>query len=284
MVDPLVENPDCEQASNDEGSRHALSRYPINLLVGIRRLTKALGDWIRPKPTRNYPEALGAYKKSPDFHAATQQRREKISELQLYELYRDYIKHEDALLSSRLSSFLAMNTFLIGASVIILGGIAQVLSKADISPERAAVLATFGAIINTLVAGFGSWSAGLTRISLMAATEALAILRDKGNYRLRSGITRGDLPYLTNARGLAESERKKLDKGTGIMRGIPGGMRWMWLALLVMPWPVVVAAVLGSSKCPGWRVQPEYLDSSSASYLKRALCAAPVKEQTSESP
>jgi hypothetical protein len=222
------------------------------------------------------PEALEAYKNYLPFEHidTTPTEPDKFSELRLFELYRDYMKHEDSLLTSRLGTFLTMNTFMIGASVVILGGILQLLTKSDLQPERMALLVAIGTFVHSMIAVIGGRSAELTRISINAATQSLAFLRDKGNHRLRAAITRGDLPYLTNGRGLSKSEREKLDRGSGIMRGIPAMMKWMWILFGLIPAPIVVAVFYAQAECPRWNASPPTPGSNVASYWNRVLCTS----------
>lgn len=175
-----------------------------------------------------------------------------LTDLEVFTIFRDYIKHEDGLLSSRLSSFLAMNTFLIGASALVLGGMLQLLAKESIFSVRTITIVSFAAFLHSVIAVIGLISAMLTATSIHAATDALAILRDKGNSRLRNAIRRGDIPFLTNARGLTAKERGKLDRGTGIMRWIPSIMQIMWVILGLIPLAVIALVYLANRGVVEW--------------------------------
>ena len=166
------------------------------------------------------------------------------SDLDIYNVYRDYIKHEDSLLGSRLSSFLTMNSFMIGASVIILGSMIGALSRLKLDSDRLLILVCLGTVIHTILAVTGRESAKLTATSIQAATDALAKLRDHGNERLEAGIARKDFPPVTNARLLTDAEKGLLDTGTGIMRGIPLQMATIWLLIGIMPFLMLVLVVM----------------------------------------
>lgn len=161
--------------------------------------------------------------------------KQPLSELEIYNVYRDYIKHEDGLMNARLSSFLTMNSFLIGLSVLILGGMLNILIKGSPHPERLLPLMILGTLLHTVLAWIGRDAANLTESSIQAATDSLKILRDDGNRKLASAIERGQLPYLTDARELDPGEKKKLETGSGIMRGFPRHMKHFWLFLAVTP-------------------------------------------------
>jgi len=90
--------------------------------------------------------------------------------------------------------------------------------------------------MHTLLATMAIRASTLTRRSLQAASNSLNHLRDKGNYKLREAIRRGDLPFLTNGRGLTAEQRATYDYGSGIMDGIPllMGHVWWWLAVLAL--------------------------------------------------
>lgn len=197
-------------------------------------------------------EALQAVRINEDF---SKLKPESITELQLYNVYRDYMIHEDGLLGSRLGSFLTMNSFLIGASALVLGGIVQVLLRDDLQPKRVAIVTGLALAVHSMLCRIGHIAAKLTAISIHAATLSLAAMRDNGNYRLRHAISRGDLPFLTNGRGLSRKERGDLDRGSDIMRGIPDMMRGMWFLIGIVPVLIYLGALLAVNR--GWYVWPK---------------------------
>jgi|GEM_PF-3149010 hypothetical protein len=157
-----------------------------------------------------------------------------LSDLEIYNVFRDYIKHEDGLMNTRLSSFLSMNSFLIGFSVLILGGMLSAASRMSVDAKLLALLA-LGTLVHSILAYIGYDAARLTRSSIQAATDSLKILREKGNARLAAPIANGDFPHLTDARELSRREKAALEKGSGIMRGFPRHMQRMWFIMGITP-------------------------------------------------
>ncbi|NIJ64393.1 hypothetical protein FHR20_001324 [Sphingomonas leidyi] len=157
-----------------------------------------------------------------------------LSDLEIYNVFRDYIKHEDGLMNTRLSSFLSMNSFLIGFSVLVLGGMLSAASRMRPDTKLLALLA-LGTLVHAILAYIGYDAARLTRSSIQAATDSLKILREKGNIRLAAPIARGDFPHLTDARELSDREKAALERGSGIMRGFPRHMQRMWFIMGTTP-------------------------------------------------
>lgn len=74
-------------------------------------------------------------------------------------------------MNTRLSSFLSMNSFLIGFSVLILGGMLSAASRMSVDAKLLALLA-LGTLVHSILAYIGYDAARLTRSSIQAATDS----------------------------------------------------------------------------------------------------------------
>ena len=279
----LGRSPGAFSKHGPEHAKHRLAWDPLRRPgePHLRFLPKRVAEGIRKQLRKHfifrefrnadYPGALWAYVPGIEERRFSQE----LSESKVFEFYRDYMKHEDSLLGSRLNSYLTMNTFLIGGSVVILGAMIQLMSNNDLSRERMLFLIAGAAFVHCVIAYIGHKAAELTRSSLMAATHSLAILRDKGNHRLRQAIARGDLPHLSNARGLSAHERHGLDQGTDIMRGIPRMMKSVWLVMALVPVPLLASSVMAVATCPGLEVAREASLPPFRLFLRHVLCVSP---------
>ncbi len=156
-------------------------------------------------------------------------------QFELYALYREYIKHEDDLMGSRLGACLTLTSFLLAASMVILGSMVSVIAKMDVDSNRLAVLLLFGTGIHGVLAWIGHFSATVRSESILAATKAIGLLRDQGNETFRAQIASGKLPPLTNGRLLEPDEMRELESGLTLMRHIPRMMQRLWLVIGASP-------------------------------------------------
>lgn len=158
--------------------------------------------------------------------------------VRLFELYRGYIEHEDALVDARTTWFIQLHSFLIASYGLIFAAVVTTFSEDfDTVKARLGLQVVSGLLLLAItLIGFGSSRAA--HLSVKAAGIAVSELKARGNAAIAAYDSDSILPPLTGG-GSPEADRL----GAELSGILPRGLMVLWafstgipLALVAIGW------------------------------------------------
>jgi hypothetical protein len=150
--------------------------------------------------------------------------------VKLFEIYRDYAKHEDSLSNFRVTWFLAVQGLLFGGYAVLnqarlIGGppVSMGVSNAIGNLQSPAVLLTL------LLALFGLFAAHRSYVSVKAAISAVQSLNAKWTTKVLGGNEHPLLPDLTGGGNPCAAS-----KGPGFQTFLPIAAMIIWLLIALL--------------------------------------------------
>ena len=152
----------------------------------------------------------------------------------LYNVYRDYVKHEDTLMNVRMTWFLTTQAFLFSCYALLnqkrisAGAFEVVRSWEEFSGGVTDLKFKFSTVILTLICFFGYFTARRSYISVRAASLAVMALRRKWDSELAQDPAFSSLPAITGS-----GDEKALNEGWASTAFLPRAAMVIWVLIAV---------------------------------------------------
>ena len=151
----------------------------------------------------------------------------------LYNVYRDYIKHENTLMNVRMTWFLTTQAFLFSSYALLnqkrisAGAFEAVRSWEEFSGITDLKF-KFSTVILTLICFFGYFTARRSYISVRAASLAVMALRRKWDSELAQDPAFSSLPGITGG-----GDEKAMNEGWASTAFLPRAAMVIWVLIAV---------------------------------------------------
>ena len=152
----------------------------------------------------------------------------------LYNVYRDYVKHEDTLMNVRMTWFLTTQAFLFSCYALLnqkrlsAGTFELVRSWQEFVGDPTDLKFKFGTLILTLICFFGFFTARRSYISVRAASLAVVALRSKWDAELAQNGGFANLPNITGG-----GDAKARDEGWASAAFLPRAAMVIWVLIAI---------------------------------------------------
>ncbi len=152
----------------------------------------------------------------------------------LFNVYRDYIKHESDLMNVRMTWFLTTQAFLFSSYALLnqkrisSGAFEIVKSWQEFIGDFTQLKLRFSTMILILICFFGYFIARRSYISVRAASHAIMKLRDRWNEEMPNDNTFPRLPGITGG-----GDEKAMNEGWALAASLPRAAMVIWVLIAV---------------------------------------------------
>lgn len=164
---------------------------------------------------------------------------DSADQLRLFELYRDYIKHEDELINHRVGWFIQLHSFLIASYGIIFAALVTTFSAQGAPAFGGVAIQVLAAALLVGIALIGLESAGAAEGSIAAAHDAITSLNQSWKAQVARWGEGCSLPdIIRGARRLDSKEqaaRRSDADGSELHRKLPLALQRLWKVSFAVP-------------------------------------------------
>jgi len=153
----------------------------------------------------------------------------------IYNVYRDYVKHEDTLMNVRMTWFLTMQAFLFSCYALLnqkrisAGNFELIRSWQEFIGDITDMKFKFSIIILMLICFFGYFTARRSYISVRAASLAIVALRSKWDTEFAQNGAFLSLPGITGG-----GDEKARDEGWASAAFLPTAAMVIWVLIAIL--------------------------------------------------